>query len=205
MSRICPSRENAMQARAYARSRGSARTGVAATRFGHCAVAGAGSDATHGLVIDQQWRPWQARDMSTNSAPPAPSVVPMLTYADGVAALEWLARAFGFRERARLIEGGRLTHGELEAEGGLILLATTPDYEGPRRHREHCEAARRWSQVPWVIDGVLVYVGDVDAHYARAKAQGASILSELEDGFPGRRYRAEDLEGHRWMFLQRGS
>ena len=28
-----------------------------------------------------------------------------------------------------------------------------------------------------------------------------SILSELEDGPPARRYRAEDLEGHRWMFM----
>jgi PhnB protein len=54
-----------------------------------------------------------------------------------------------------------------------------------------------------VIDGVLVYVDDVDAHYARAIEGGAAILSGLEDGFPGRRYRAEDLEGHRWMFMQR--
>jgi PhnB protein len=54
-----------------------------------------------------------------------------------------------------------------------------------------------------VVDGVLVYVDDVDAHYTRAKAHGASILSEPEDGFPGRRYRAEDPEGHRWMFLER--
>jgi len=27
------------------------------------------------------------------------------------------------------------------------------------------------------------------------------MLFELEDGFPGRRYRVEDLEGHRWMFM----
>jgi uncharacterized glyoxalase superfamily protein PhnB len=46
-----------------------------------------------------------------------------------------------------------------------------------------------------------VYVADVDAHFERAKREGATILSELEDGFPGRRYRAEDLEGHRWMFM----
>jgi uncharacterized glyoxalase superfamily protein PhnB len=116
-----------------------------------------------------------------------------------------VARArLGFRERTRLTEeNGRLSHGELETGNGLIMLATTPDYEGPRRHRQHCEAARRWSSVPWVVDGVLVYVDDVDAHYTRAKAHGAHILSEPEDGFPGRRYRAEDLEGHRWMFLER--
>jgi uncharacterized glyoxalase superfamily protein PhnB len=134
-----------------------------------------------------------------------PAVVPMLAYEDGVAALEWLAGAFGFRERMRMVDAeGRLAHGELETGGGVIMLATpTPDYEGPRRHQEHCEAARQWSTVPWVINGVLVYVDNVDQHYEQAKRAGARILSEPEDGYPGRRYRAEDLEGHRWMFLQR--
>lgn len=133
-------------------------------------------------------------------------VVPMLSYEDGAAALDWLARAFGFRELERLVgDDGGLAHAEMETGGGLITLATpTPDYVGPRRHRETCEAARHWSQVPWVIDGLLVYVEDVDAHYERAKAAGAVLLSEPEDGFPGRRYRAEDLEGHRWMFMERG-
>jgi hypothetical protein len=28
-------------------------------------------------------------------------------------------------------------------------------------------------------------------------------LSEPEDGPPARRYRIEDLEGHRWMFMTR--
>ena len=134
-----------------------------------------------------------------------PGVVPMLAYEDGVAALEWLARAFGFRERTRMFwPDGRLSHGEMEAGEGVIMLVTpTPDYESPKRHREGCERARACSAVPWVIDGVLMYVEDVDAHYERAKREGAVILSEIEDGFPGRRYRAEDLEGHRWMFLQR--
>jgi len=132
-------------------------------------------------------------------------VVPMLSYADGAAALDWLARAFGFRELERMIgDDGGLAHAEMETGGGLIMLATpTPDYVGPRRHRESCEAARRWSQVPYVIDGLLVYVDDVGAHYERAKAAGAVLLSEPEDGPPGRRYRAEDLEGHRWMFMER--
>jgi uncharacterized glyoxalase superfamily protein PhnB len=57
--------------------------------------------------------------------------------------------------------------------------------------------------VPWVIDGVLVYVDDLHAHYRRAKAAGATILSEPQDDPPGLRYRAEDLEGHRWFFFQR--
>jgi PhnB protein len=134
-----------------------------------------------------------------------PSVVPMIAYEDGFAALDWLARAFGFRERARMAgPDGRLAHGEMDVSGGSIMLATpSPDYEAPRKHRESCERARRWSTVPWIIDGVLVYVDDVDAHYARARDAGATILSQPENGPPARRYRAEDPEGHRWMFMQR--
>jgi len=132
-------------------------------------------------------------------------VVPMIAYEDGLAALDWLARAFGFLEQTRMLRpDGRLAHGEMLAGGGLIMLASpTEEYEGPRRHRESCERARAWSRVPWVIDGVLVYVDDVEQHFQRAKENGTTILSELEEGYPGRRYRAEDLEGHRWMFMER--
>lgn len=132
-------------------------------------------------------------------------VVPMISYEDGLAALDWLVHAFGFRERARMMDAdGRLTHGEMDVGGGLIMLASpTPDYEAPRRHRDSCERAKRWSTVPWIIDGVLVRVDDVDAHLERARAAGATILSGIEEGPPGRRYRAEDIEGHRWFFIQR--
>ena len=130
-------------------------------------------------------------------------VVPMIAYANGVAALEWLQRAFGFRERARMLDGGRLSHGELDTGHGLVMLASpSPDYEGPRQHRAHCDTARAWSTVPWVVDGVLVYVDDLDAHHQRAVEAGATILTPPEGGTPGRRYRAEDLEGHRWMFME---
>jgi uncharacterized glyoxalase superfamily protein PhnB len=132
------------------------------------------------------------------------TVVPMLAYEDGPAAMDWLIGAFGFRERERwLDENGLLSHGELEAEeGGLIMLATpTRAYRSPRHHRETCREAAEWSKVPYIIDGVLVEVPDIDAHFKRARAAGAVILSEPEDQRGGfRHYRAEDLEGHRWMF-----
>lgn len=133
-----------------------------------------------------------------------PTVIPMLDYEDGPAALDWLAAAFGFQEVTRWLDAdGKLSHGEMAVGDGRIFLGSVPNYEGPKRHREHCERARTWQALPWVVDGVLIYVEDVDQHYAQAKAGGATILTEPEDGFPGRRYRAEDLEGHRWMFLQR--
>ena len=58
--------------------------------------------------------------------------------------------------------------------------------------------------MPYIVDGVLVYVEDVTAHFEQARKAGATILSELEESSDGKRYRAEDLEGHRWMFIQRG-
>jgi uncharacterized glyoxalase superfamily protein PhnB len=134
-----------------------------------------------------------------------PAVIPMLSYEDPAAALAWLARAFGFKERLRLAApDGRIHHAEMEAGEGVIMLANpTRDYVSPKRHREVCEAARKWSSVPWVVDGVLVYVDDVDAHFQRAREAGATMLSEPLDDGPGRLYRAEDLEGHRWMFMER--
>ena len=134
-----------------------------------------------------------------------PDVIPMIAYEDGPKAMDWLSSAFGFKERTRMLgKDGRLSHGEMQAGEGVIMLATpSPDYQGPRHHREGCDAAQKWSAVPYIVDGVLVYVDDIDAHFAHAKQKGASILSDVESGQNGKRYRAEDLEGHRWMFMER--
>ncbi len=134
-----------------------------------------------------------------------PDVIPMLSYEDGIRALEWLTHAFGFVETARVLgPDGKLAHGAMKAGNGLIMLATpTADYQSPKHHRETCEAASKWSKVPWVIDGVLVYVPELDTHFERARAAGATILTGIEEGPPGRRYRAEDFEGHRWFFFER--
>lgn len=132
-------------------------------------------------------------------------IVPMISYEEIPAALDWLAEAFGFQERLRYTESsGKISHAEMELDGGVIMLGTpSPDYQSPKRHREHCEDARRWSETPFVVDGLLVYVDDVDAHFERASAAGANLLSELQDqSFGDRQYRVEDLEGHRWMFAQ---
>jgi uncharacterized glyoxalase superfamily protein PhnB len=134
------------------------------------------------------------------------AVVPMLAYEDPAAAIDWLTEAFGFREQTgqRYTDPkGTITHAQMEAGRGLIMLANpTPDYQSPRRHRESCEAAARWSRVPWIVDGVQVEVDDIDAQYSRAKAAGAELLSGIDSEDFGRLYRAEDLEGHRWMFIQ---
>ena len=144
--------------------------------------------------------------MTTSPAVGIRTVVPMLAYEDAAAAIDWLERAFGFSEQADMRytdPDGTVTHAELRAGLGLIMLASpTRDYQSPKRHRETCEAAAAWSRVPWVIDGVQVEIDDVDAHHERAAAAGARLLTPIRDEPYGRLYNAEDLEGHRWMFIQ---
>jgi len=130
--------------------------------------------------------------MSTSDRWKTPDVVPTITYSDVSRAVDWLARVFGFRERtdARLTwPGGGMTW--LEVGNGLINVATPDETWRP--------GAATSGQV------VKVYVDDVDAHFARAKAEGVRIVSEPQDGFwGGRIYRAIDHEGHRWEISQRG-
>ena len=134
-----------------------------------------------------------------------PHVAPMLSYEDVGAASEWLCSAFGFEETSRFENGGRVTHVNLAVGDGIVMLGWPgPHYRSPASHRDSCDDARRWLANPFVVDGVYVRVNDIDAHHARAAASGATMLSPVEDnGAVGQRqYRAEDLEGHRWMFAE---
>jgi uncharacterized glyoxalase superfamily protein PhnB len=127
----------------------------------------------------------------------------MLSCVDGPGMMEWLVAAFGFQEKERWIEEGRLTHGELAYEGGVIMLATpTPLYQSPIEVREYYAPAAQWSKVPYIINGVLVRVRNIDEHFDQASRSGATILSPIVSSPPGRNYRAEDPEGQRWFFLE---
>lgn len=132
-------------------------------------------------------------------------IFPMIAYEDTAAAIDWLTEAFGFEERGRryVMEDGTIGHAELEIGGATVMLATpSREYQSPQTHRKSCEAAARWLDNPWVVDGLLVLVDDLDAHHARAVEAGANVIRPLEEGPDGRLYTAEDLEGHRWMFQQ---
>jgi uncharacterized glyoxalase superfamily protein PhnB len=127
----------------------------------------------------------------------------MLTYEDGISAMAWLAAAFGFTEKVRIVEeDGSLAHGELQVGDAVVMLAGPPGYTSTLRHRQTCETERRAYDNPWAIDGVLVAVENLDNHCPHAKAAGARIVREPETTEHGRLYTAEDVEGHRWMFIQ---
>ncbi len=130
--------------------------------------------------------------MPANPPENMPRITPYLLYRDVDAALEWLARAFGFRERMRLPgPDGKANHAEMELADGVIMLGNPgKDYRNPK-------------QLGQATQQLYVYVDDVDKHFERAKGAGAVVLAEPEDQFYGdRSYGAEDPEGHHWYFAQ---
>ena len=133
--------------------------------------------------------------MTDEAQPTMQAIVPALSYQDAPAAIEFLCRAFGFEELYRLeMPGGSIGHAELTYAGHTVTLATAWPEGGLGSPQD----------LPHLHACIQVYVNDVDAHYERAKAEGAEIIQELADQFFGdRTYRAHDLEGHRWWFHQR--
>ncbi len=121
-----------------------------------------------------------------------PRIVPHLIYEDAAGAIVWLNRAFGFTERASArhsSSGGTVERAQMEVGDSLFTLGLPSIHGGsPKRG---------------VSTMLHVYVDDVDAHYRRARAAGATIVLELADQPWGdRRYQATDLEGHQWSFAQ---
>jgi uncharacterized glyoxalase superfamily protein PhnB len=119
-------------------------------------------------------------------------VTPYLLYEDPAAALEWLTEAFGFRERFRNVgPDGWIDHAEVEIGDGLVMLAKpAADYRSPK----HLGGATCL---------VHVYVDDLVAHCARARAAGAVIRNEpTEKPYGTIQYAAIDPEGHLWLFSE---
>jgi len=130
--------------------------------------------------------------MPTNPPKNMTRVTPYLYYEDVANALDWLVKAFGFRERMRMPgPGGNIMHAEVELADGVVMMGHPgPEFQNPKR-------------LGHVTQNVYVYVDDVDEHFERAKSAGATILSEPKDQFYGdRTYGAADVEGHHWYFAQ---
>jgi uncharacterized glyoxalase superfamily protein PhnB len=118
----------------------------------------------------------------------SPNIIPALRYKNGTAAIEWLGKALGF-EKQMVVPGpdGNVAHAQLTFGEGIIML-------GSGKH----EPPNPWDQV---AQGIYVYVADVDAHCARAKAAGAEIVMDLHDtDYGSREYSVRDPEGHLWSF-----
>ena len=142
---------------------------------------------------------------------PTPTGWPRLSvaifYDEAAVAIDWLCRAFDFEVRLNVEgDGGRIEHSELTFGEGLIMVAQT----GGRADRP----GRISTASPRSLDGkitqsIMLFVDDVDAHCATARAEGAEIFDEPSvhdygtDYWADRSYGAVDPEGHRWWFTQR--
>ena len=116
-------------------------------------------------------------------------------YDDPRAALDWLSKAFGFETRVCVTgPDGAIVHSEMEVGEGVVMVAgtTRPGFKSPRS----IGGAR--------TQGAQIFVENIDAHCARARAAGATIVNELESkAYGDRGYGALDPEGHLWWFTER--
>ena len=121
------------------------------------------------------------------AAPELLDVIPVLPYDDIRAAHDFLVDVVGLSSGGLVEHEGTVVHGEVQAGGRRIWLHASggplraPGRDGPRS------------------GGIVLHVGDVDAHFARALAAGATILREPTDEDYGQReYGLRDPGGHDW-------
>ena len=138
--------------------------------------------------------------------PPPPSwprISSSLYYEDPKAAIDFLCRAFGFEVRLLVPgENDTIRHSELTFGEGVVMIASPKPEKFPR-HKPPPAVGGANTQ------NMMVYVDDVEAHFARAKGEGAVVLKELATTDHGPEYWSErgyeclDPGGHAWWFYQR--
>jgi len=122
-----------------------------------------------------------------------PRVVTELVYQDVAAALDWLSKVFGFRETLRHPRGnGQVGHADMDTGSGGVVMLTSASGElrSPRDDGHVCQK-------------VIVFVDDLDRHFAAVKEAGVETLHGPTDKPWGlRQYLVKDPEGHLWEFSQ---
>jgi uncharacterized glyoxalase superfamily protein PhnB len=116
---------------------------------------------------------------------------PYLYYEDAGAAADWLVRVLGFEPGPRYVnDKGVVAEAEVAAGGQpLWLSGHGPAYWDTKGHRP--------DQL------ILVWVDDVDAHYAHSQATGAQAEPPVTKPYGVREYTLTDAEGYRWGIMQR--
>jgi uncharacterized glyoxalase superfamily protein PhnB len=133
--------------------------------------------------------------MSPNHPP-----IPALRYDDAAAAIDFLGRAFGFTPQIVYPDPrdpAIVMHAQLNVGSGLIMLGSAREDESRRLY-----GWKTPREAGGVTMSVCVVLADPDAHFARAREEGAEIIKAPYDneGYPGRSYDARDPEGNVWNF-----
>lgn len=121
--------------------------------------------------------------------------VPNLSYRDAPAALTWLQEAFGL-ELLFQVPGpsGGVVHAQLRLGGGIVMVSSARD---GHLLVHPADAGGSTSGIYVVLPSTI----DVDAHFARATAAGATVvMAPTDQEYGGRDYSCTDCEGHFWSF-----
>jgi uncharacterized glyoxalase superfamily protein PhnB len=126
---------------------------------------------------------------------------PTAFYRDPKAALDWLAKAFGFETSLLLTDAdGKVGHAEMTFGDGTVGVGG--EWTGPQLGGAAMKSPASLAGVGTQFIWVELSEG-LDVHHDRAAAAGARIAQAPETQFYGARtYRALDLEGHVWCFSQ---
>jgi uncharacterized glyoxalase superfamily protein PhnB len=122
-----------------------------------------------------------------------PSVWPVLAYRDARGAIDFLAKAFGFEERACYAledDANVVVHAEMRwPDGGGIMFGSAGRDDSPFGQRAPGN------------DSVYVVCDDPDALFERATAVGAEVVRYLRDeDYGSRGFTVRDPEGNLWSF-----
>jgi len=125
-----------------------------------------------------------------NRSVPTSTVLPHLVYREVPKACDWLTRVFGFTEHYRY---GNPVSGVQMYLGDAYIMLTSPR-DGTRQSP---------AELGYGTQMLTIIVPDVDAHYQKAKREGAKIWEDLhETSYGERQYGVDDLDGHHWLFSQ---
>lgn len=127
--------------------------------------------------------------------PAGATIIPTLRYRDAPAAIDWLCRVLGFK--AHFVVPGEgdhiIAHAQLTLGTGMIMLGSAREDDYASFVQPPAGPDAPLSQAAYLV------VTDIDAHYARAKAEGADIVVDLaEQDYGGKLYACRDPEGQLW-------
>ncbi len=130
---------------------------------------------------------FEVKLMIDNRSVPTRVILPHIVYQDLSAAIEWLARTFGFVEHYRY--GNPLSGAQMRLGDAVIMVKQAkPGESSP-------------AGLGFGTQSLTVFVEDVDQHFQRAKSSGARIIEDLHETQYGElQYGVEDLDGHHWLF-----
>ena len=127
--------------------------------------------------------------MLKNRSVPADLVLPHINYRDVVEAVAWLTKTFGFVEHYRYGNPAEPSGAQMHFRDAWIMVnRAMPGSKVP-------------GQLGYGTQSLTIFVEDVEAHFQRTKAAGATIVEELHETSYGElQYGVLDLDGHHWLF-----